>query len=204
MILWEKKSMYKINEIFHSLQGEGYHSGTPAVFVRFSGCNLRCHFCDTQHQEGTLMSMQEIVDEVNKYPIAPLVVLTGGEPSLFIDEAFVAELKQKTGKTIAIETNGTRPLPSNLDWVTLSPKTAFEGGDAAPCVVKRCDELKVVYLGQDLAQYDDIEAKHRFLQPCFCEDEKQRQANMKTSVEAVKSHPAWRLSLQIHRVLDIP
>lgn len=198
------KSMYKINEIFHSLQGEGFHSGTPAVFVRFSGCNLRCHFCDTQHQDGTMMSLQEIVDEVNKYPIAPLVVLTGGEPSLFIDEAFVAELKQKTGKTIAIETNGTRPLPSNLDWVTLSPKTVFEGGNAAPCVVKRCDELKVVYLGQDLAQYDDIESKHRFMQPCFCEDEKQRQANMQACVEAVKSHPAWRLSLQIHRVLNIP
>ena len=196
--------MYKINEVFHSLQGEGFHSGTSAVFVRFSGCNLRCHFCDTQHQDGTMMSLQEIVDEVNKYPIAPLVVLTGGEPSLFISEAFVAELKHKTGKTIAIETNGTRPLPDNLDWVTLSPKTAFEGGDAEPCVLTHCDELKVVYLGQDLAQYDGIEAKHRFLQPCFCEYEKQRQANMKACVEAVKSHPAWRLSLQIHRVLDIP
>ena len=120
------------------------------------------------------MSLQEIVDEVNKYPIAPLVVLTGGEPSLFIDEAFVTELKQKTtGKTVAIETNGTRPLPSNLDWVTFSPKSGFEGGDIEPCILTHCDELKVVYLGQDLAQYDGIEAKHRFLQPCFCEDEKQ-------------------------------
>ena len=104
--------MYRINEIFYSLQGEGYHSGMPAVFVRFSGCNLRCAFCDTQHQNGTMMSLQDIVNEVNKYPIAPLLVLTGGEPSLFIDEAFVAELKQKTGKKIAIETNGTRPLPT--------------------------------------------------------------------------------------------
>ena len=196
--------MYKINEIFYSLQGEGYHSGTPAVFVRFSGCNLRCAFCDTQHQTGKMMSLQEIVDEVNKYPIAPLVVLTGGEPSLFIDETFVAELKQKTRKTIAIETNGTRLLPSNLDWVTLSPKSAFEGGNAEPCVLKRCDELKVVYLGQDLAQYDAIKAKYRFLQPCFVEDEERRNANMRICVEAVKSYPKWRLSLQIHRVLNIP
>ena len=195
--------MYKINEIFHSLQGEGYHSGTPAVFVRFSGCNLRCAFCDTQHQNGTMMSLQTIVDEVNKYPSAPLLVLTGGEPSLFIDEAFVAELKQKTGKTIAIETNGTRPLSENLDWVTLSPKTAFDGGNLEPCVLKRCDELKVVYLCQDLAQYDDIEAQHRFLQPCFSDDEMQRQANMKSCVEAVMNHPNWRLSLQIHRILSI-
>ena len=196
--------MYRVNEIFYSLQGEGYHSGTPAVFVRFSGCNLHCVFCDTQHQTGEMMSLQEIVDEVNKYPIAPLVVLTGGEPSLLIDEAFVSELKQKTGKCIAIETNGTRPLPNNLDWVTLSPKSSFEGGDAEPCVLKRCDELKVVYLGQDLAQYDEIQTKHRFLQPCFVEDLEQRKAIMQACVEAVKSHPNWRLSLQIHRVLSIP
>lgn len=195
--------MYRINEIFYSLQGEGFHAGTPAVFVRFSGCNLRCAFCDTQHQAGETMSLQEIVNEVNKYPQAPLLVLTGGEPSLFIDEAFVAELKQKTHKTIAIETNGTRLLPSNLDWVTLSPKTAFEGGDAEPCVLTRCDELKVVYLGQDMAQYNGIETKHRFLQPCFCEDKTQFQVNMKACVEAVMQNPSWRLSLQIHRVLSI-
>ena len=150
------------------------------------------------------MSTQEIVDEINNYPMAPLVVLTGGEPSLFIDEAFVAELKQQTGKKMAIETNGTRPLPNNLDWVTLSPKTVFEGGDLEPCMLKTCDELKVVYLGQDLAQYEIIEAKHRFLQPCFVEHEDQRKVNMKACVEAVKAHPNWRLSLQIHRVLNIP
>ena len=196
--------MYRINEIFYSLQGEGFHSGTPAVFVRFSGCNLHCAFCDTQHQDGKMMSLQEIVDEVNKYPLASLLVLTGGEPALFIDEAFVSELKQKTGKTIAIETNGTRPLPSNLDWVTLSPKAAFEGGDLEPCVLKACDELKVVYLGQDLTQYEAIEAEHRFLQPCFTENEEQRKANMQACVEAVKAHPHWRLSLQIHRILNIP
>ena len=196
--------MYRINEIFYSLQGEGFHTGTPAVFVRFSGCNLRCTFCDTQHQAGEMMSLQEVVNEVKKYPIAPLLVLTGGEPSLFIDEALVAELKQKTGKKIAIETNGTRPLPSNLDWVTFSPKTAFDGGDLEPCVLTYCDELKVVYLGQDLAQYDDIEAKYRFLQPCFVEDLELRKANMQACVEAVKRHPNWRLSLQIHRVLNIP
>ena len=151
-----------------------------------------------------MLSLQEIVNEVNKCPIAPLLVLTGGEPSLFIDEEFVAELKQKTGKKIAIETNGTRPLPSNLDWVTFSPKTAFEGGNAKPCVLTHCDELKVVYLGQDLAQYDEIQANHRFLQPCFVEDMEQRKANMQNCVEAVKTHPNWRLSLQVHRVLGIP
>ncbi len=195
--------MYKINEIFHSLQGEGFHTGTPAVFVRFSGCNLHCAFCDTQHQSGEMMTAQAIINKVNNYPNAPLIVLTGGEPSLFIDESFVSELKQKTGKRIAIETNGTRPLPSNLDWVTFSPKTGFEGGGAVPCVLKQCDELKVVYLGQDLKQYDGITATYRFLQPCFSENEMQRQANMKACVDAVLNNPGWRLSLQTHRILNI-
>ncbi|MBQ3709350.1 MAG: radical SAM protein [Bacteroidales bacterium] len=195
--------MLRINEIFYSLQGEGFHTGTPAVFVRFSGCNLRCAFCDTQHQTGKMMSTRAIIDEINQYPNAPLIVLTGGEPSLFIDENFVAELRIKTCKYIAIETNGTRPVPDNIDWVTLSPKTGFEGGDAEPCVLKQCDELKVVYLGQDLKQYDGIKAAHRFLQPCFSDNETQRQANMKACVEAVLQNPGWRLSLQTHRILNI-
>ena len=196
-------SAYKINEIFYSLQGEGFHSGTPAVFVRFSGCNLRCEFCDTQHQQGRMLCLQDVVAEVNKYPNASLVVLTGGEPSLFIDEEFVAALKTGTGKLVAIETNGTRALPKNIDWVTFSPKNSFAGGEAEPVVLTRCDELKVVYLGQDLSQYDTIEASHRFLQPCYSSDEAQRQKNMQACVEAVLSHPQWRLSLQIHRILNI-
>ena len=80
--------MRKINEIFYSLQGEGFHTGTPAVFVRFSGCNLKCSFCDTQHEEGVWMSDEEILAEVGKYP-AMTVILTGGEPSLWIDREFV-------------------------------------------------------------------------------------------------------------------
>lgn len=196
-------NVYKINEIFHSLQGEGFHSGTPAVFVRFSGCNLRCEFCDTQHQQGTMMLLQDIVNEVNKYSDAPLLVLTGGEPSLFIDEEFVAALKTATGKLITIETNGTRELPQNIDWVTLSPKSAFAGGEAEPCVLTRCDELKVVYLGQDLSQYDMIEADYRFLQPCYSTDATLCQQQMQACVEAVLSHPQWRLSLQIHRYLGM-
>lgn len=195
--------MYKINEIFHSLQGEGYHTGTPAVFVRFSGCNLHCVFCDTQHQEGRMMSLSDIIAEVNRYPHAPLVVLTGGEPSLFADDEFVHALKTGTGLPVAIETNGTHALPEGIDWVTLSPKEAFEGGGVVPCVLTRCDELKVVYCGQDLAQYDHIEAKHRFLQPCYSDDPVRCKANLDACVEAVMKNPGWRLSLQVHRVLGI-
>ena len=112
--------MRKINEIFYSLQGEGFHTGTPAVFVRFSGCNLKCSFCDTQHEEGVWMSDEEILAEVGKYP-AVTVILTGGEPSLWIDREFV-DCLHRMGKYVCIETNGTHSLPDNIDWVTCSPK----------------------------------------------------------------------------------
>ena len=195
--------MWKVNEIFYSLQGEGYNTGTASVFIRLCGCNLHCAFCDTRHEEGTMMTLPEIAARVMQYPQAPLIVLTGGEPSLWINEDFVAGLKSMTGKRIAIETNGTRPLPRGIDWVTLSPKTGLgESGDL-PVVLTRCDELKVVYLGQDLAQYDNITATHRYLQPCWVRDLDHRRSNMLDTVRAVMDNPEWRLSLQTHRILGI-
>ena len=195
--------MWKVNEIFYSLQGEGFNTGTASVFIRLSGCNLHCAFCDTRHEEGTMMSLPAIVERVMQYPNAPLIVLTGGEPSLWIDEDFVNGLKTMTGKRIAIETNGTHPLPHGIDWVTLSPKAGIgESGDA-PVVLTRCDELKVVYLGQDLTQYDHITATYRYLQPCWVNDEAQCRRNMQATVQAVMNNPQWRLSLQTHRILGI-
>lgn len=111
--------MKKINEIFYSLQGEGFHVGTPAVFVRFSGCNLECEFCDTRHEEGVMMSDEEILEQVCQYP-CKTVILTGGEPGLWVDEDLVAAL-HKAGKYVCIETNGTCVLPESIDWVTCSP-----------------------------------------------------------------------------------
>jgi len=195
--------MYKVNEIFYSLQGEGYNTGTASVFIRLSGCNLHCAFCDTRHEEGTMMSLPEIVEQVMQFPKAPLIVLTGGEPSLWINDDFVMGLKQMTGKRIAIETNGTHPLPHGIDWVTLSPKTGIGDSGEVPVVLTHCDELKVVYLGQDLSQYDRIETTHRYLQPCWVSDEQQCCHNMQATVQAVLDHPEWRLSLQTHRILDI-
>lgn len=194
--------MYPINEIFCSLQGEGEKTGTVSVFIRMSGCNLRCAFCDTDHQSHTMMSAPEIVEQVMRYPDAPLIVLTGGEPALHVDTALIQALKL-TGKTIAIETNGTLPLPDGIDWVTLSPKTAFQGGEALPCIITSCDELKVVYTGQNLNQYDHIKAQQRFLQPCYVDDPKQRLLGLQATVKAVLDNPNWRLSLQIHKLLGI-
>ena len=193
--------MYPVNEIFYSLQGEGFNTGTPSVFIRLSGCNLRCAFCDTNHQSHVMMSAPNIVEEVMRYP-GPLIVLTGGEPALHIDDALIKALKL-TGKTIAIETNGTLPLPDGIDWVTLSPKTSFPGGTTQPCVITTCDELKVVYTGQDLSQYDRFKTKHRFLQPCYVDDSEQRLTGLQATVKAVLENPTWRLSLQTHRTIGI-
>lgn len=196
--------MRKINEIFYSLQGEGRNTGMAAVFVRFSGCNLRCSFCDTDHESGSMMTDEQIVAEVMKYPQAAIIVLTGGEPSLFIDYDFVARLKKETGMKIAIETNGTHPLPDNLDWVTLSPKTGFPGADAAPVVVKKCNELKVVYMGQPLSPYTkEYEAEFYYLQPCDTSSVQQNRSNILATIEAVKSNPQWILSLQTHKFVGI-
>lgn len=195
--------MKKINEIFYSLQGEGANTGVPAVFVRFSGCNLRCAFCDTAHKNGNFMTDDEIFAEVNRYPQSKLIVLTGGEPSLFIDEDFIARIKTATGKRVAIETNGTNHLPENIDWVTFSPKTGFEGGDEHQAILTECDELKVVYVGQLLEQYFKYKAKQYYLQPCYCDDEMKRKANITATIDAVMHDPRWRLSLQTHRMLDI-
>lgn len=180
--------MKKINEIFYSLQGEGFHSGTPAIFIRFSGCNLKCSFCDTKHEEGTYMSDNEIIEAISSFP-ANTVILTGGEPSLQIDDALI-ELLHKAGKYICIETNGTHPLPSGIDWITCSPK------EDAPVRLEHIDEVKVVYTGQELSAYAALKADWYFLQPCSC-------SNTEEVVDYILCHPEWRLSLQTHKLIDI-
>ncbi len=178
-----------VNEIFCSLQGEGFHTGTAAVFVRLSGCNLRCGFCDTDHSGFRRMSANEIVREVTGYP-AVTVILTGGEPSLQPIGPLV-DMLHEAGRRVHIETNGTMPLPPSIDWVTCSPK---EGGKV---VIDHCDELKVVYTGQDVESLAaQIHAGNLFLQPCSGR-------NTAEVIEYILGHPWWRLSLQTHRILDI-
>ena len=191
----------KVNEIFYSLQGEGYHSGTPAVFVRFSGCNLRCPFCDTQHEEGIEMSEAEIVEAVKAYP-ASLVVVTGGEPAMQLTEGLVDAL-HAAGKYVSVETNGTLPLPKNVDWITLSPKDIWVGPQAAP-VLSHADELKLLFDGRhEPSLYSHIAVAHRFLQPCDMGNDARNAEIMQATVDYIKKNPAWRLSLQIHKILKI-
>ena len=192
----------RVNKIFYTLQGEGFHTGEPAVFVRLSGCNLRCPFCDTKHRQGTEMSETEVCAAVSLFP-ATLVVVTGGEPSLQLTHSLVDALHQM-GKTVAVETNGTRPLPQNIDWVTLSPKDAFLGEVAKP-VLTEADELKIIFDGVHRpATYDNILVRHaRFLQPCDTGNEQRNNVIVGQTVEYIKQNPLWRLSLQTHKLIGI-
>ena len=189
--------MYKVNEIFYSLQGEGFWTGTPMVFVRFSGCNLKCPFCDTNHGGYRGMTAEEIVDEVIKAGgDCGRVCVTGGEPSLQLDADLVEALHGK-GFQVHVETNGTRPLPDGVDWVTMSPKEEVEGlkGDGT-VVLERADEVKVVYLGKDVEKWAVFPATWLFLQPCSC-------GNTAETMDYILRHPQWRLSLQTHKYLNI-
>ena len=197
----------RVNEIFYSLQGEGRHTGQASVFVRLSGCNLRCPFCDTDHSASVAMTAEEIAAEVNRYP-ARWIILTGGEPGLQIDASFIDALHAATGKQIAIETNGTCPLPQNIDWVTLSPKTGICGSPDLPVVIDRADEIKVVDLGQSLEPYFRLSCRTprtlMYLQPCFDPDPKLSAANLRRTISRVLADPRWTLSAQLHRLLSIP
>lgn len=199
--------MKKINEIFYSLQGEGHHAGYPSVFIRFSGCNLSCPFCDTEHSDGIYMTDDDIIHAVNLYT-ASWIVLTGGEPSLFIDNDFVRMLKRATGKKVAIETNGTVEIPEAIDWVTVSPKKDICGKDGGEVIAKKADELKVIDVGQPLEPYFTLpcvkENTLMYLQPCYVKDKKMREANRLRTLRRVLADPRWTLSVQLHRYLGIP
>lgn len=183
---------YRINEIFYSLQGEGFHTGMPAVFIRFAGCNLACPFCDTDFSTFSSMTATDIVQRVQELTPSPhsLIILTGGEPSLQVDTELL-ELLHRTGKKICMETNGTHVLPAGIDWVTCSPK------EGSKVVLVNADELKVVYTGQDPEPWQQqIQAQHLFLQPLSC-------SNTDEVMAYILLHPHWRLSLQTHKLIGI-
>ena len=181
---------YRVNDLFYSLQGEGHHTGRAAVFVRFAGCNMKCSFCDTEFDSFREMTADDILQAIAPYP-SRFVVLTGGEPTLQVDDALVDALHDR-GYEVAMESNGTRPAPAGIDWLTVSPK-----GHVA---VKRCNEVKVVYGGEEEPQDFGIEADHYYLQPCDVGVAEINAVITARCVAYVKSHPRWRLSLQTHKL----
>ncbi len=207
---------YLVKELFFTLQGEGAHAGRPAVFCRFSGCNLWtgreahrasaiCKFCDTDFvgtdgPGGGRYDAHQLVDEViaawSDPQVPPFLVCTGGEPLLQLDEELTGALKAKSIE-IAIETNGTLLPPPGIDWICVSPKSG------ADWVLRSGDELKFVFPqdGVDPSEFDDWDFSHRFLQPM---DGPNRISNTESAVDYCMSHPRWRLSLQTHKYLGIP
>ncbi len=190
----------KVNETFLSLQGEGYFTGTAAFFLRLSGCNLRCPFCDTQHQSFVEMTEEEIVEEASRHKPRHIVI-TGGEPALQLTESLVEKL-HAAGFFIQVETNGTLPLPEGIDWVTCSPK-----GDFPQFPV---DELKVLFMG-DVTDPEAIispllgkeSGVKLYLQPLDTGNEKQNRTILRSCINYVLQHPWWSLSLQTHKIVGI-
>jgi len=210
---------YSVKEIFYTLQGEGAQAGRPAVFCRFSGCNLwsgreedrtraTCQFCDTEFVGvdgpggGRFESAADCAAAVEeKWPPSVasgkrFVVCTGGEPLLQLDQNLIAAFHAR-GFEIAVETNGTVAVPAGVDWLCVSPKAG------AKVVQHSGDELKLVYPQADIdpAHFEALPFQHFFLQPM---DGPNRVANTDRAVRYCLDHPKWRLSLQIHKLLGIP
>lgn len=195
--------MYRVNEIFYSLQGEGRHTGRPAIFIRFSGCNLKCPFCDTDFSSYTLMNASDIMRTLSQWVACRFVVITGGEPSLQIDHALVDSLHHE-GYYVAIETNGTHALPDAIDWITWSPKDQF-APHVPPLALKRIDEIKVVFDGKhDPEPYLQMAPDaYACLQPCDTSDAALNRQITSLCVDYILHHPQWHLSLQTHKYLQI-
>jgi 7-carboxy-7-deazaguanine synthase (Cx14CxxC type) len=208
---------YSIKEIFYTLQGEGAHAGRPAVFCRFSGCNLWtgreqdrasavCQFCDTDfvgtdgERGGKFATPQALAQEIDSlWPAGhghKYVVFTGGEPLLQLDAPLI-EAMHAAGFTVAIETNGTIEVPSGVDWICVSPKMGSK------LVVGKGNEIKVVIpqKDQDLAAYEGLDFENFFVQPM---DGPLAAFNTTLAIETCKRNPKWKLSLQTHKLLNIP
>ena len=211
--------MYSVKEIFYSIQGEGYYSGRPAVFCRFSGCNLwsgkeedrdqaLCKFCDTDFvgkdgiNGGFYGSAPELAHKVSivwpkkkNKSAKPFVVCTGGEPLLQLDYALISDLHEE-GFEIAVETNGTIAAPAGIDWICVSPKAGVK------LVQTGGDELKLVYpqAGAEPERYAKLNFGHFFLQPM---DNAGREEAVRQTLDYVLAHPQWRISLQLHKILGV-
>jgi 7-carboxy-7-deazaguanine synthase (Cx14CxxC type) len=208
---------YAVKECFLTLQGEGVQAGSRAVFLRFAGCNLwsgreqdrasaQCNFCDTDfvgtdgEGGGKFTSAEALATHVEALwgegRDGRLVVITGGEPMLQLDERLVDALHQR-GFRVAVETNGTLPAVAGLDWICVSPK-------AGTTVVQReGNELKLVWpqAGIDPAELEGWSFDHFLVQPMDCEE---REAALKAAIALAMERPKWRLSLQTHKVVGLP
>lgn len=188
-----------VNEIFYSLQGEGGRVGEPSIFIRLTKCNLACSFCDTDFEEGIDMSLDNILDQINKYP-SKWIIWTGGEPTLQLRDEHLLFFK-KMGYKQAIETNGTKPVSSLIDYITCSPKVNYE---KIKIKVPFAHEIRIPLAKGDLLPDISIfpKADKYFISPIFDAD-KVNMDNVNYCVDLIKENPEWTLSLQIHKLINI-
>ncbi len=198
------ETVYNVVEIFHSVQGEGYRSGIPHVFIRFGRCNLRCEWCDTNFDVYDQKTVAEIMESVGKYDCKN-IIFTGGEP-MINDLWPLARVLKQDGYHLSIESNGTVAIPEGLlDWICISPKDQMYPNVAIK--QQHGDELKCVYVGQPLSMYEQLKQgfTHLFLQPCYDESAtvEENGRGFAITEAVVKNHPEWRLSLQTHKWMGI-
>jgi organic radical activating enzyme len=197
-----------IAEIFYSIQGEGFHAGTAAIFIRSAGCNLACDFCDTDFSPKEKWTPNALWERISEYPCR-FVVITGGEPTIQPKamRSFIAVLHQK-GYYVTLETNGSSLDALGADWVTVSPKLSQKG----EWILKQAQELKLVYESQDLGFYEQSSFDHYFLQPKEIRtarwgggvrDVAATKLEWEKTAAAVMAHPRWKLSFQLHKELGL-
>ena len=194
----------KIAEIFYSLQGEGANMGKPTIFIRLAGCNQTCWFCDTNWRNGVEMSIAEILQEIEKFP-AKMIIWTGGEPTLQLNNEILSHF---THYYNVIETNGTNPVPSKIDYISCSPKVDVE------VLQKNFDfvnEFRFPYCKENeniLPKIDDLpQADNYFLSPILLGNDvfnKKNTENITFCINFIKQNPQWRLSFQTHKMLNFP
>jgi len=190
----------KVKEIFYSLQGEGGRQGEASIFIRLSGCNLKCDYCDTDFSGGEMMELPQILSVIQQFPCR-WIIWTGGEPTLQLTDETIVFFKQK-GYFQAIESNGHYPLSELLDYTVVSPKG---NPDYAKKLNPSVDEIRLpVKKGDAIPDLERLpEAKHYFLSPVFIDDIFVTKENINYCVGQVKRMPRWRLSLQIHKLIGI-
>lgn len=188
-----------VNEIFYSLQGEGGRSGEPSIFIRLTQCNLACSFCDTDFANGDEMTMDEILEAIKVYP-CKWIIWTGGEPTIQLKDEHLAVFRQQ-GYKQAIETNGTKIVPSLIDYITCSPKKNYE---TIKTRIPFANEIRIPIKAGDALPDISVfpKADKYFVSPIF-DGNNINQANVDYCVELIKKDPRWTLSLQMHKLIHI-
>ena len=194
---------YPIVEIFHSVQGEGFYTGVPHIFVRFGNCNLRCEWCDTDFLTHDEMTLSDIVEKILSFD-CKRVIFTGGEPTMQ-DLATIGSILKENDIHLSIETNGTIPVDPIIDWICVSPKDQMYPNSVIRQRIG--NELKVVYCGQDLSMYDELKSgfDHHYIQPLYMENDSVESNGQSFQIveDLVKRSPGWRLSLQTHKWMGV-